>query len=236
MATWFREVDLLTSIYSLPHEPCSSAQDSAYCLQLCCLVQDFAQTSGDQTYRKVADIICNVRNSGTNPEPNVSYDVHWLGEYGCAWIIYPGLATLPSSIELVCLDCWEFGLNGNSSTCKREFTSRPHDNFGHRAIQVGKIHSSRLSVLFTKFNDFLNKAKQKAGNQRSAVNSQGHQKTPAFIFAVLRDSLSSEQNSAIGVDREQEHYPRGAFTDVGLHTGGFLSMPFLSMHACRNYD
>ena len=85
---------------------------------------------------------------------------------------------------------------------------------------------------FHVFQRLLAKAQQRTGEKRSAAGGkQGHQKTPTFIEAVLMETLEQRDWMAL---YESEHLetaeeekntegrvaPRGAFTDVGLHTGG----------------
>ena len=60
----------------------------------------------------------------------------------------------------------------------------------------------------------LSQAQARKGDKRSAAaNDQGNQKTPAMIKAVLIDALSGCEDGTTA--------PRGGFTDVGLHTGGY---------------
>ena len=70
----------------------------------------------------------------------------------------------------------------------------------------------------------LQKAQERTGDERTAaVNKQGHQKTPAFIHALLLDALEvveKEIDLKDEVEIENPHPPRCGFTDVGLHTGG----------------
>ena len=60
----------------------------------------------------------------------------------------------------------------------------------------------------------LDQAQARKGDKRSAAaNDQGNQKTPTMIKAVLIDALSGCDDGCTA--------PRGGFTDVGLHTGGY---------------
>ncbi|KAI8827365.1 hypothetical protein BJ741DRAFT_556087 [Chytriomyces cf. hyalinus JEL632] len=62
------------------------------------------------------------------------------------------------------------------------------------------------------FDKALMNAETRTGDRRTAAaGQQGHQKTPAFIAALVRQVLAST--------RAEEH-PFGGTTDVGLHTGG----------------
>ena len=78
-----------------------------------------------------------------------------------------------------------------------------------------------IAVLHT----LLKEAEYRKKNKRSAAfNEQGHQKTPAFIHALLLgafDVVSSGMDQKDADDNAVEkHKARGGFTDVGLHTGG----------------
>jgi len=59
----------------------------------------------------------------------------------------------------------------------------------------------------------LKKAQKRKGDKRNAAgNTQGHQKTPAMVEAIVQDALAGRADG--------ETPARGGFTDVGLHTGG----------------
>lgn len=70
----------------------------------------------------------------------------------------------------------------------------------------------------------LQKAQERKGEKRSAAgNNQGHQKTPAFLHALVLDAvLVVLKNIDLDdfIQSGRQHPPRGGFTDVGLHTGG----------------
>jgi len=72
--------------------------------------------------------------------------------------------------------------------------------------------------LLDKFYAELSVSEKETGDKRSAGhNPRGHQLTPAFVEAVLRDVMADPE--ALAGERAVSK-PRGGFTDVGLHTGG----------------
>ena len=79
----------------------------------------------------------------------------------------------------------------------------------------------------SKLNGLLVKAqRQKTGDHRTAAHGgQGHQKTPAFIEALIKDTFlvlehpSEGEATADNFLADKQHLPKGGFTDVGMHTG-----------------
>jgi hypothetical protein len=72
---------------------------------------------------------------------------------------------------------------------------------------------SSFETFKIRFATLFAEASEIRGEKRSAANNiQGHQKTAAFIIAVLKDAAEEVTKPT------QE--PRGGFTDVGMHTGG----------------
>ncbi|KXS16814.1 hypothetical protein M427DRAFT_30927 [Gonapodya prolifera JEL478] len=70
-----------------------------------------------------------------------------------------------------------------------------------------------------KLRELVQSAAARKGDQRSAAGGrQGHQKTPAFIFAKAKDAFKS-LNVGDGT-YAPESLPPGGTTDVGQHTGG----------------
>jgi hypothetical protein len=116
---------------------------------------------------------------------------------------------------------------------QQEYTAR---SGGHKVLSIGSVPRAASANFFQVFNASLVKAQQRKGDKRSAANhKQGHQKTPAFIVALLTqtqqidwmkmaDSLESGQpqgnEELLLIPQTPEVAPRGGFTDVGLHTGG----------------
>jgi hypothetical protein len=110
-------------------------------------------------------------------------------------------------LHLLGLDEWAFSVRNDGS-----FTGTPP--WGCAVDMVaGEVPMAKLGDFLTSFMKLFDKATQNTGDKRSAAGGkQGHQKTPAFIFAVMEDALT-------GYDKPFSQ-PRGGFTDVGLHTGG----------------
>lgn len=71
------------------------------------------------------------------------------------------------------------------------------------------------------FGVLMHQARHITKQGRSAArDEQGHQKTPAFVSAVLEDAFLKCQHDAIRVGDKAFTQTKGGFTDVGLHTGG----------------
>ena len=87
----------------------------------------------------------------------------------------------------------------------------------YRCLHVGELTTGDNRKRFdTKFANLLKEAQSRTGDERSAAGEkQGHQKTPAFIHAILVQALGN-----IDIGLNSEVLPKGGFTDVGLHTGG----------------
>ena len=86
----------------------------------------------------------------------------------------------------------------------------------YRCLHVGELTTDNKTSFDEKFADLLQKAKSRTGDKRSAAGGkQGHQKTPAFIHAILVQALGN-----IDIGLNSDVLPKGGFTDVGLHTGG----------------
>jgi hypothetical protein len=114
----------------------------------------------------------------------------------------------------------------------QEYTARPG---GHKVLSIGAVPQAALATFFKRFQKHLAKAQKRTGDKRSAAGGkQGHQKTPAFIEAILMHTMEEKDWMALceieplATDKEDEDEsntdggvaPRGGFTDVGLHTGG----------------
>lgn len=82
----------------------------------------------------------------------------------------------------------------------------------HEMLVAGTIQSEAWEETCTKLQGEVHEAQKIRGNKRNAArNEQGHQKTPAFVYALLQQVV--QQSS----ERVQ---PQGCLSDVGLHTGG----------------
>ena len=116
------------------------------------------------------------------------------------------------SIIVLGLDPHEFDIQWN--TCNQGADSYDHlgKAKGYKNLLVGTLHKSDLPDVVNRFNEIFTEALSRKRDQRSAAgNEQGHQKTPAFILALLKQAV---QNNG------KTFKPKGGFTDNGLHTGG----------------
>ena len=94
---------------------------------------------------------------------------------------------------------------------------------------MGPVPRSVLTKFFHVFEMLLAEVQQRKRDKRSAVNGQGHQKTPAMVYALLKqaqqvdwetDIVDGDEQDIMRVASKPEVLPQGGFTDVGLHTGG----------------
>jgi hypothetical protein len=84
-------------------------------------------------------------------------------------------------------------------------------------MAAGTISRDAWNRLITDMHTLEMEARIRTGDERSAAtNKQGYQKTPAFIYALFQEALHPDLSKT-------SFKPRGAFTDVGLHTGGLWS-------------
>jgi hypothetical protein len=99
---------------------------------------------------------------------------------------------------------------------------------GCTVLYAESVASADRDKLVALLDKLLRKAQTRKKEKRSAAtNQQGHQKTPAFIHALLKDAINKLENDdavegeEVGdEDKMPRHKPEGGFTDVGLHTGG----------------
>jgi hypothetical protein len=212
-------------IYNLSHSQTSDAQDSELVddlfgrggrsprksvRDLILLLQQFAESDRGAKYRWAARCLSE-RSATASPIIRIK----WLEPYGCAMVCVRARSTckpLTSEvhIDIVGLDDW--GFRTHSWPGGVEFTSICS---GAALISAGSVSDEALDDFCTKFDDILKRKRSVTGEQRSAEhNEQGHQKTPAFIWALVQDAIKSVSQG------ELPEKPPGAFTDVGRHTGG----------------
>lgn len=201
--------DLLISVYGLEEEAAPDHQDGSRYRQLSEWVACFIESESanyDPAWGKAATMLLDEK----------AVQVH--GEYGCALLITQSLIAAAREprchVQVLGLDGWEYHVHCSQAS-RYEWTS---SSKGYAVLQAGSFPVSLLSKFNSDFNAALDKAKQRKAEQRSAAsNAQGHQKTPAFVWAVVTDVLRGMGAAAShGVPQQ----PPGAFTDVGLHTGG----------------
>ena len=195
---WCIQEELLCSMYHLQHSPPSQLQDEAIITNgFIPVLEEFKKHIEDE---KVKLAIKDLR----------SKTIEWLPKYGAAIL---GRPTIHGEYHLsvIGLDKWEFVVHSSPQ-------GRSHTAYSSGySIAFAMNTEAQWGDLIQKFRKIFSKAIQNTGNKRSAYyNEQGHQKTPAFIYAVLNDAITQ-------IQVETEHNltkPRGGFTDVGLHTGG----------------
>ena len=141
-------------------------------------------------------------------------------EYGCTLL---ALKELGSSIHpiahlaLLSLDDWSMDVHMSKGGC-------PYDSISleWKELYCGGVTVARLDELDVAIDQYLQEVKGRLGNERSAAGGKkGHQKTPACIEGIIMDACDDvNSGNFIPAETESTRLPRGAFTDVGLHTGG----------------
>lgn len=142
---------------------------------------------------------------------NNEIPVSWFGDYGCALVPYLTETCVDEvHLRLVALDSWRFSVHTSSLGAHTD-VSIPEDN---TILFLGYVRSVDFLNFIDHVHKLLRKAQKLKGDQRSSAGGhhQGHQKTPAMIAAIVKDALNHCEDA--------EALPQGAFTDVGLHTGG----------------
>lgn len=142
-------------------------------------------------------------------------------EYGCAVLALSSIGCRGERtvrLHVIGLDQWAFG------TAAGRFGSTPPPG-SSVDLFAGDVPESKAEAVFEAFDDLLAKAKQLKKDKRSAASGQqGHQKTPTFILAVLRDAVQGH--------KKPTNPSRGGMTDVGLHTGGHARSTAWPLAAC----
>ena len=216
--------NMLCSIFSLAMKPVPSLQTSSMCDKLlAALLHPIDSTDADSKHlllvQEAASFLKPARESSAlfstmavNELPiNVFYS--WFPEYGAAVL---GVSNSLSCLEfgsirffVVGLDEWRFAMH------------QGEHGFDHFANSLGYVVLSARLVGpdFTYAQVMKCFANELSKIQRSVSGGhQGHQKTPAFILALLNDCI---QKVISGKEKiEVSSLPKGGLTDVGLHTGG----------------
>lgn len=206
------DVRLLSLIFPFRHLPADNAQSSTEIVALSALLCRFARTLEDDQERAILSWATGVlmdRGEGR------SLRVEWFGEYGCGAIMEDSSSSsqvfpICTHITLISLDAWRFCVHTGAGG--RQFTS--HSDM-YEVLHVGEVADPvEFLALFSK--NLADAQHERKGDKRSAAsNIQGHQRTPAFIFAVMRDAIKE-----LAGNGRTHMPPPGGFTDVGLHTGG----------------
>ncbi|RHY49731.1 hypothetical protein DYB34_006572 [Aphanomyces astaci] len=152
-------------------------------------------TSSDEGHHDLARALEQLENS----------TCAWFPQYGCVILAIAAGYNALSHLVLLYPDMWQANVSHRSTGAT--FTAKPS---GTTELDVGTIPTEAVEGFRDRLQALLHQVATRHGNARSAVNGQGHQKTPHFIHALARQVLSS-----IVV----EVAPYGGSTDVGMHTG-----------------
>jgi hypothetical protein len=129
--------------------------------------------------------------------------------YGCVLIFHNDIVQRHDSLSITILGLDSHDHVVHSGHNQYQFSSIAQN---YAEIHVGEIGLATKQDFLNRFQKLLDKASCRKGDKRSAAGGkQGHQKTPAFIHALLVQALNYNCPEVL---------PRGGFTDVGLHTGG----------------
>ena len=115
------------------------------------------------------------------------------------------------------LDLHRFRLH---SMARSGFLDHTADAKDYALMSIGMIPSDEVNSFRNRFDGIFIKASSRTSEDRTAAGGQqGHQRTPAFIHALLCQAKECKclrlQHCAC-----MKKVPKGGFTDVGLHTGG----------------
>ena len=141
-------------------------------------------------------------------------------EYGCTLLTFRELGSSihpMAHLNLLSLDEWTMDVHMSKGGSPYDSTS-----LGWKELYCGSVPVGRLEVLDKVIEKYLLEVQKRKGNDRSAAGGEkGHQKTPACIEAIVKDACDDvNRGKTIDDESASTSLPRGAFTDVGLHTGG----------------
>ena len=146
---------------------------------------------------------------------DTNLSIEWLAEYGCAVLFHRANDQWSGklSIDVIGLDKHELEVHAGQSNY--QYTSIAKS---FATLHVSEISTDEKTDFWRQFTKLFDKIRsEKGGNRSAAGKKKGHQKTPAFVHAVLLQAK-------ICTCQEKRAYPdvlpKGGFTDVGLHTGG----------------
>ena len=183
--TWFEEQDLLHNIYNFQHLSPSTSQDSNDFIKYLRLLVKFATTDLDisKTDKEKVKLLSKCLDDILSRV--IRHEV--LGEFGCALIGVWNSRMNILNLSLFFPDGWRFGINCCKSDCN--FVAKSSEN---NSIYIGEIPGEDYDEYIIQFHKLLAEAKKKHAEKRNAGhNVQGHQKTPSFIEAVLKDTTNS---------------------------------------------
>ena len=159
-------------------------------------------------YKNLKDFLQPAK--GTLEAPHIE----WFPGYGCVIIIHKHLVQRQSSLNVTVLGLDAHVHVVHSGQDQYEFSSIAQT---YAELHVGELVLSKKQKFLETFHILFKTASSRKGNERSAGGDrQGHQKTPAFIQAILIQALCDTKSTT----ENEDVLPRGGFTDVGQHTGG----------------
>ena len=142
----------------------------------------------------------------------------WFPKYGCALVSSPqSFGNSFLHFRLIGLEGWYLHMYHQDSGAT--YTSSPQGWF---EFEVGDVSLDTVPTFIDQLSKTLEQVKNLKGEQRSAAEGgQGHQKTPAFIHALIRQTLRSLDETS---DNGTKILPFGGTCDVGRHSGGLSRM------------
>ena len=141
-------------------------------------------------------------------------------KYGCTLLSFHELRSSihpMAHLKLLGLDEWTMDVHMSKGGSTYESTS-----LGWKDLYCGSVPVDRLEELDIVIEIYLREVQKRKGNDRSAAGGEkGHQRTPACIEGIIKNACDDVNIGKI-IDDESAStsLPRGAFADVGLHTGG----------------
>jgi len=201
--------DPTTDTHGQPDAATGSTASDPTCLSL-----TFGNATDARSLKR-ATAVCSQQEPDSDDLAAVSANVQvaYYPQYGAAILRHSAIgssAGLMVHFAVVGLDEWRFGVHGISGPQRQHVACAD----AHRLVQIGTRPRDQADEVTTRFNKLLKKAQQRTDEQRHAMagSHRGHQRTPAFLVSLVEDALTGNTGN--------ETDPRGAFTDVGQHTGG----------------
>ncbi|KAL7561124.1 hypothetical protein ACA910_009179 [Epithemia clementina (nom. ined.)] len=216
--------ELLAGIYDLPHLAASCHQDTVHCqsylklfLEVFSPLLDEGLAMGknptlDWCSNSDLEAIRKLRTLLENGQDDLLQWLAFYPEYGSVVLALSSSEMVETmAVFVLGLDNYEFYMHHNGKQgpgCYDHLAVAK----SYKKLQVGRILKSELDDFVRKFQANLAQARQRRGNKRSSSNrEQGHQKTPAFILALVKQAMKKGKAVELA---------KGGFTDNGLHTGG----------------
>jgi hypothetical protein len=230
---WVVNKSLLNSMYALKSAPPSQLQDTETCQHFSTLIDQFFEASTD-----IHHIAANAaEHDGLKIARDVAggrcndIEVEYFPAYAAAVLrqrstLTTGQCTPGFQCSVVGLDNWQSSLHRSTRQASKVSHTAVCRGFKEPHVSLFVKHSD-LCLFKRLFSTIFAKSTQRCGDQRSAAGgSQGHQRTPSFIAAILKDvenallECSDEDEVDAFVKGMTHSQPQGGFTDVGRHTGG----------------